>query len=58
MTVSDINLVMDQLNLPANLTQTQAITVNIQGMDIIIGLLTVIMIFMVFILRYQIKRTG
>ena len=49
---------MDQLNLPVNLTQTHAITVNILGMDIIIGLLTGIMIFMVFMLRYQIKRTG
>ena len=55
---SDIDLVMNQVNLPANMTQTHAYVVNVQGMDIVISLLTIMTILLMFILRYLIKRSS
>lgn len=54
-TPSDIELVMNQVNLPTNATG-EAIAVSVQGMDVIIGLLTVITITTIFILIYTVKR--
>jgi len=54
-TPSDIELVFNQVNLPVNATG-EAVVVSIQGMDIILGLLTVITITTILIFIYTVKR--
>jgi hypothetical protein len=52
---SNLELVMNQVNLPTN-TTGEALAVSVQGMDVIIGLLAVISITLIFILIYTVKR--
>jgi len=53
---SDMGVIMEQLNLPANTSQTAAYIVNVQGIDVVISLLTVIAIINIFILYFVVKR--
>jgi hypothetical protein len=55
-TPSDIELIFEQVNLPLDVNQTVAQVVVIQGMDILLSLLTIITIATIFILRYEMKR--
>lgn len=55
---SDINVVMNQVNIPVNLSQKEAVIVQVQGIDIVISLLTVITILCFFILYFVVKRRG
>lgn len=55
---SDINVVMNQVSIPVNLSQKEAVIVQVQGIDIVISLLAVITILCFFILYFVVKRRG
>ena len=58
MTGSDMSIIMNGVSLPVNTTQTEALVVQVQGIDVVISLLTVITILLFFILYFLIKRRA
>lgn len=58
MSGSDMSIIMNGVSLPVNATQTEAVVVQVQGIDVVISLLTVITILSFFILYFVIKRKA
>lgn len=56
MSGSNMDIIMNGVSLPINATQTEAVVVQVQGIDVVISLLTVITILLFFILYFLIKR--
>lgn len=53
-----MSIIMNGVSLPVNATQTEAVVVQVQGIDVVISLLTVITILCFFILYFVIKRKA